>query len=557
MSKSVSSSPAWLACGLFCLLVACVLALCATPAAHADDLVPGQPDLNPRKTGATAIQYDGGAVAFVEADLKTPFEEFGNPTGDMTLALENGRVHITFTPKDQGTFAGFFFNADIADKKTWIGGGYVGAVVDTATKTVSYDFQLAEECCGYAWPIAPIFASGSASAGGTTQTQYYLAIPSVEVLAAKVAIAALPSDPKDVLGDTNNADVANAAAVYLALPDSAKASLSNDERLLLAKCAIAVLPSDPFKVTAEHGSAIATANAIVGSLSAELQGEVDSNDDDKTMSSSKSYGRHLENAVWALDALDPVDNATSLAAGTYTGQVESSSNMGKSTSRRAIGFTVKSITVADGKATAIVEHGSNTSQTIRIGGVEYQNLQTDSTGKSYFEIPIRLNSTFHFSVKGKDATDDTDAITYEMTVTADESSMTPDAQEDGNASKSSSSSSAAAGTSSSRTGSGTNLNTLVRNSTTSSASSKSSTAASSSAAAASKEAVSATASASRTGSSNAKAAREVELAAADGVLAFGSGEDLGPAVAGCVLLFVSAGSLAFTMRFLRRESATA
>lgn len=251
--------------------------------------------------------------------------------------------------------------------------------------------------------------------------------PGVDALAAvRSAIAALPADPKTLLRDTGNEVAASAGAQYLALSDELKAKLTSDERLHLAQCAIAVLPSDPFKVASEHKDAITRAEVIFNSLPDTLQTELDSEDRSKAISSSRSYGRYLENAVWALDALRVPNNVTLLKAGTYTGQVASTSSMGKSTSPRSIAFTVASVTVEGGLATARLEHGSNSSQSLKIGGVEYQNLQTDSAEHSYYEIPINLNSTFHFSVKGKDATDDTDAITYEMTVSATEAAMVPD-----------------------------------------------------------------------------------------------------------------------------------
>ena len=94
------------------------------------------------------------------------------------------------------------------------------------------------------------------------------------------------------------------------------------------------------------------AQAVAGSLPGELQAELDSYDGDKAISSSRSYGRYLENAVWALDALKPINNVTTLKAGTYTGQVTSDSSMGKADSRRGIKFTITSVRVEGGRAFA-------------------------------------------------------------------------------------------------------------------------------------------------------------------------------------------------------------
>ena len=355
-------------------------------------------------------------------------------------------------------------------------------------------------------------------------------------------IEKLPADPKTVLRDTENQVVAETVEAYVGLSAGARGLIADAERLHLARCAIAVLPSDPFKVTASHRTAITSALEIMNSLPEGLQAELDSGDVEKAISSSRSYGRYLENAVWALYSLRPVNNVTLLPSGTYTGQVKSTSSMGKSNSARAIGFTVKSVSVKDGKLMAIVEHGSNSSQSLRLGGVDYQNLETDPLKKSYYEIPISLNSTFYFSVKGKNATDDTDAITYEMTVTADEASMTPDSSEavqeetGGTAAGSSDASGTQSGSGS---GSGTNLNTMLSNKN----------------------------SKSESANANRQELSGVPISGADGtngtlVGEMGSSiaaalekENLMPAVAGMALLLVSLGALSFTTWFVRREAA--
>lgn len=263
----------------------------------------------------------------------------------------------------------------------------------------------------------------AAKAAVTTQSE------DVTLSATRAAIAALPTDPRAVINDTDNGTVASAATLYNALAAGLKGKLTNDERLHLARCAIIVLPSDPYEVTSSCKRAIATAQRIVDSLPAALRSELDSDEDGKVVSSSKSYGRYLENAEWALDSLKAVNNATGLAPGTYTGQVSSTSSLGKSTSRRALSFTVESVQVIDGQAFATIVHSSNTSDTLRLGGVEYKHYEVNTSDRSHYYIPVELNSTFHFSVKGKGATAETDAISYEMTVQADEYAMSPDADE--------------------------------------------------------------------------------------------------------------------------------
>ena len=645
------------------IAVACVFTLCiAVPQARA----------------ASSIPYGGDQVLFVEADLSSPLGMFSNPSGDMQVTRQGGNVHISFTPKNQTVFVGFYLDASIDDEGTW--NYYIPATGEHGT--YAYDFTIPESYCGAAWPIAPLkLEAGGSSGTRTTSGQYYMAVPPAESIpsldnhtvtftdglghiidtsevvagsdatppadpvregyvfdgwdadftnvtedrvvnakwrieggvgyyvtftdgfggvigvpqlvregdsavapadperegftftgwkpafsdvrsdltveaqwldndqlsieAVRTAIAALPDNPKDVLRDTGNETVANAAAAYNALASELQAQIPDDERLKLAQCAIAVLPSDPFKVADEHRGAIEAASLVAASLPEALMAELDSYDGDKAISSSRSYGRYLENAVWALDSLRSVNNVTTLKNGTYTGQVQSASSMGKSNSRRAIAFTVKSVKVTGGKMTAVLEHGSNSSQSLKFGGVEYQNLQEDPSKNSYFEVPLCLNSTFHFSVKGKNATDDTDAITYELAVSADEAALAPDAAK--GESGSSSGSGSAKGGAAAASGNGTNLNTLVKNST------GSSDAASKSAESASKD--SASKDSAKRKDSAGKTVAEVEVPDTEVALAAGGSGDLGPAIAGFALLFVSLGALGFTLRFLRRESA--
>lgn len=378
--------------------------------------------------------------------------------------------------------------------------------------------------------------------------------------AARAAIAALPSTPKAVLGQGfENGQVNAACDAYNALADEQKAQLTDDERVLLAKFAIAVLPSDPFAITAESRDLVERAQALYNSLPAELQAELDSTANGKTISSGRSYGRYLETAVWALDSLKPVDNTTSLRAGTYTGQVGSTFNMGKTNSQHGLAFTVKSITVKDGVVMAIVEHSSNASQTLRLGGQDYPNLQTDDSKNSYYEIPARLNSTFHFSVKGKGATDKTDGIAYEMTITADESAMKPDSASGGTGGKN-----GKKGKTTNKTASATKLTATgitSRTALTSNAGNLSSLLRTNNGKAASKTTSKASAKSSGTSSSVSSDSvagganiSELSLGSATGD-PFALDVDLTPAVAGCCLLFVSLGLLGFVMRFVRRETA--
>jgi len=121
-------------------------------------------------------------------------------------------------------------------------------------------------------------------------------------------------------------------------------------------------------------------------------------------------------------------------------------------------YSVKSLVVEKGRLSAVLEASSNSPQTLRLAGENYENLQRDSAKPSFFQIPVKLNSTIHFSVKERsttgdaDAADaavdgaaanadaaadagagataaagaDVDAVSYEVTLSANESALTPD-----------------------------------------------------------------------------------------------------------------------------------
>jgi hypothetical protein len=89
-----------------------------------------------------------------------------------------------------------------------------------------------------------------------------------------------------------------------------------------AKRLIAALPADPFDITIDDTAAILEATAAYEALTDEQKAELcDASKASSIIANSHSYGRYLESAQWTLDSLKPVDNATTLADGTYTGQV--------------------------------------------------------------------------------------------------------------------------------------------------------------------------------------------------------------------------------------------
>lgn len=370
--------------------------------------------------------YDGDVLTVL--DLDGGYYGMFNPQEGTQARISGDKVIIDYYPQNKTVYAGFYLGANAADDTTWLQDAFFANDAEG-----NYHFELDKSYCGKAWPIAPTKAKDPTA---STAKQYYLYIPAADKLGdaptaverVREAIGKLPANAASLVSTGMTSEQRALGNAYLALADEEKAQLTDDERVHLAKALIAVLPSDPSEITQTDGDAIKMAQSVYETLSSAKQKALD----DELLVGNRSYGRYLENDAWGLDALTEIDNSTTLADGTYTGVVKTKTNMGKSTSRRAYGFTVKSITVKDGKATAVIEHGSSTSAYLFIGGKKYGNLQTASGGKSYYEIPIDLNSTFHFSVKGKAETADTDGIAYEVTTTIDEKTAKPDKGGKGN-----------------------------------------------------------------------------------------------------------------------------
>lgn len=398
--------------------------------------------------------------------------------------------------------------------------------------------------------------------------------------AARAAIAALPDDPKTIVGQTNNEAVAAAVAAYDQLPENWKSQLTDAECMKLAKCAIAVLPYDPYDVTENDRTAIAFAQSLYNSLSGDQRNELDVVG--STVHSSTTYGRYLENNLWALDSLTPITNSTALAAGTYTGQAKSEFNMGKNTSPIRSSLKVLSVTVKDGVAMALVEHTASLSESLKVGGIVYEKVESDASKYACYEIPVKLNSPFHLSVKSG-GNEDNPAITYEMIVTANESSMKPDSEQnqetvdpgkkDDTGTKKPGSKLTPSGTK--LTPSGTKLTptgagnaagatpasgaSQLAATRASNASNLSSLLRASDSQASSKKDASAKASASSSPAgvaANDTRISEVALGSAGDTPAVRD-IDIAPAVAGGCLLLTSLGALAFVLMFIRRESSLA
>ncbi len=395
-------------------------------------------------------------------------------------------------------------------------------------------------------------------------------------------ITQLTDDPTTLIDQTGDASVAEAGELYVALGEELQARVPDDERLKLIRAMIADLPRDPYDVTANDGTSISRAATAYSMLPEAMQNQLD----EELLMESRSYGRYLESAVWAFDALNAIDNSTSLGNGTYSKGIESTSSRGKSTSSRDTSFKVTSVTVSNGQAFATIESTAKTYQSIRLGGEEYPNAEADPNKKSRFEnIPINLNSTFFFSAKARNATENTDAIAYEMAVSADEGSMKPDSSEksetDGGGSKQESKGSSGSGSKGSassgataKTGKTTgkvltptgakntasatkltattgtrsasnanNLSSLLRKSSTTTQAAKKN----------SSKGGSSTKSESASDLADDSGISEVALADGGDSSQINVNVDLAPAVAGGSALSVALGILAFVLRFVRRE----
>ena len=188
---------------------------------------------------------------------------------------------------------------------------------------------------------------------------------------------------------------------------------------------ILALPKNPYIVEESDREGIEEAWAAYNALPAKGQQVLDN---EKTPT-AQSYGRTIESLAWALDSLNAVDDATTLADGTYSPPtVTSTCSVGKSDRARML-FKIEKVIVKDGHAQALVKHDANTSDTVRTGSQEYKHINENENDPSEYLVPIDLNKKFHISQFAKNATENTVGIVYEMEVIIDENNAKPDAPE--------------------------------------------------------------------------------------------------------------------------------
>ena len=130
----------------------------------------------------------------------------------------------------------------------------------------------------------------------------------------------------------------------------------------------------------------------------------------------------LECAQWALNALREVDASTTLGAGTYsastTPALSSEYSKGKSTSARQRPWSVKDVTVVDGKAYGTVTVQSDTYTYIYMAGQKFQNTAGKNQHSTFENVPIDLNSTQYLTAY---LTSMQTEIVFSITTTIDES----------------------------------------------------------------------------------------------------------------------------------------
>lgn len=187
--------------------------------------------------------------------------------------------------------------------------------------------------------------------------------------------------------------------------------------------AIQELSIDSTSYTATDRARVEAIKADFDSLSSEDQAAIDA--ETSHSETSQPLGRVLESALWSVWSYDAVDDSTALADGTYdaasTPALSSVYSKGKSTSSRQKAWSVKSVTVENGHATATITVESDTYSGIWMGGKTYP--KTNTSGNCEFAgVPIDLNSTFYFAGI---STSMSVPIAFSLTTTIDESADAP------------------------------------------------------------------------------------------------------------------------------------
>ena len=163
------------------------------------------------------------------------------------------------------------------------------------------------------------------------------------------------------------------------------------------KAMIETLSADPTTYSAADKENVDKINNAFQALSDEDQATLDVQ---TPPGEGQPYGRVLETAVWAILSLNEVDDSTTLADGTYDGTTDpkltSEYSKGKSTSSRDKRWSIKSVTVENGKATAVITVESTSYTKIWTQGRYFD--KTNSSGNCEFAgVPVDLNNTLYLA----------------------------------------------------------------------------------------------------------------------------------------------------------------
>ena len=161
---------------------------------------------------------------------------------------------------------------------------------------------------------------------------------------------------------------------------------------------IQALSADANTYTAADLASVEAIQAAFDALSAADQAILDA--ELSHPGSSQPLGRILESALWTVWSFAEADNSTTLPDGTYSASTNPALNSvyskGKSTSSRQRPWSVKEVTVLDGKVYATITVESETYPGIMLHGLTYP--RTNTSGNCEFaNVPIDLNSTFYFN----------------------------------------------------------------------------------------------------------------------------------------------------------------
>ncbi|MBR3396685.1 MAG: hypothetical protein IKG70_02395 [Lachnospiraceae bacterium] len=237
------------------------------------------------------------------------------------------------------------------------------------------------------------------------------------------------TEPKKEIAVKKEAAAAEKTAVKEETPaDNRNAAKNENTELRAAKAAaktiddvraeIQALSADARDYTASDRARVESILADFNALSAADQAILDT--EESHSDSSQPLGRILEAALWTVWSFDIPDNSTPLTDKTYdagtTPALSSVYSKGKSTSGRQKPWSVKEVTVKNGKAYATIAVESTTYSGIMLHGTTYP--KTNTSGNCEFaNVPIDLNSTFYFNGV---STSMPAPIAFSLTTTIDE-----------------------------------------------------------------------------------------------------------------------------------------